>query len=196
MLLDYNPTSIKKAIELLKSGKLLCLPTDTQYAITCNACEEKAVLALLAAKERSPNRPLPVLVRDLAQAQMHAEFNDQALELVSKYWPGPLTMVLKQLPNSTLAPSVNSGFATLALRQCNSSIINDILAQVDFPIIGTSANITGEPTIKLVEEMQNVFGHQVSLIIRNQSPLTDTPSTILDLTTAEPRVIRRGLLRI
>ncbi|MFI4983816.1 MAG: L-threonylcarbamoyladenylate synthase [Rickettsiales bacterium] len=185
-------TEFKKAAELLRTGKLVCLPTDTQYALTCNACDEEAVQSLIAAKGRKPNHPLPILVKDLNQAREHAEFNEKALELAAKYWPGALTLVLKQKKSSSLAPAINQGFTTIAVRQ--SKAVEAILAEVDFPIVGTSANISGEPTIMNHGELQKAFGSQVSLIIPNTHPLTDLPSTILDLTSGEIKVVREGAL--
>lgn len=192
-----SANSILKAVELLRAGKLLCLPTDTQYALSCNACDEQAVLNLLATKERQPNHPLPVLVRDLAQAMEHAEFNEKALELATKFWPGALTLVLKQRKDSTLANSVNSEFNTLALRQCNSAIINEILAITNFPIIGTSANISGQPNLESIEDIEKVFGANVSLIVPNNEPLLGQASTIVDVTDPKtPSILRAGALVI
>ncbi len=182
-------------LSLLEQGKVLVLPTDTLHALSCDATNDTAVKSLMATKGRKENHPLPILVKDLAQAKTIGVFNDLAIELAKKYWPGALTIVVPIKSHSILSKNINGSFDSIALRVPNGKIINEILKEFNRPIVGTSANISGQPNLLTEEEIKNNFEGKVAKIVF-EGNLLAVPSTIVDCTQDLPRIIRQGAVQI
>ncbi len=182
-------------LSLLESGQVLVLPTDTLHALTCDATNDQAVRKLISIKGRKDNHPLPVLVKDLNQALTIGIFTDVALELASKYWPGALTLVVPIRNDSILSKSINGSFDSVALRMPNGKIINEILQQFNKPLVGTSANISGQSNLLTEQEIKTAFLDKVSGIVF-QDNLLAVPSTIFDCTSQIPKILRQGAVKI
>ena len=145
------------------SGKLVILKTDTLYALSCDASNEDAVQKIFALKNREFGKALPILVSDIEQGEIYAEFNDLARRLESAFWPGPLTLIL---PSRGLLPSVvDGGAGTLALRAPNHPHILKLIKSLGHPIIGTSANISGSHDIIALDDIIKYFGTSVGSIL-------------------------------
>jgi L-threonylcarbamoyladenylate synthase len=138
-----DAVGIARAAQILESGGLVAVPTETVYGLAARADSAEAVARIYAAKGRPDFNPLIVHVRDTAQAERYAEFSPQARALAAAYWPGPLTLVLPRRQDAALAAAVTAGLATVAVRVPAHPVMQALLAAVDFPLAAPSANRSG-----------------------------------------------------
>lgn len=178
----------RTVVEALKAGGLVIYPTDTLYAVGCDARNPEALARLRAAKGREAGKAFPVIAADEDDARrLASHWPEAAARLAAAFWPGPLTLVVPaaaDLPAELLA-----GAAGVAVRVPASSIARALAAGVG-PLVSTSANLAGEPPCTTVELALAAFP-SADLAI-DIGPLDGAPSTIVDLTGDAPRVIREG----
>ena len=176
---------IKNAVKVILSGGLIVYPTDTLYALGCNALNEKAILKVYKAKERSLSKPLPIAVESIDMMKLYAYVDERAEKIARKFLPGALTLVLKK--REALPDVLTSGLDKVAIRIPAHYLALKSTKLADVPIVATSANISGEPPPASVEEIKI----NADCII-NGGKLEGTPSTIIDLTEKFPKILRRG----
>lgn len=138
-----GPEGIAQAAQILESGGLVAVPTETVYGLAARADSAEAVARIYAAKGRPDFNPLIVHVAGLAQAERYAEFSDVARALAEAHWPGPLTLVLPRRKDAGLAEAVTAGLATVALRAPAHPAMRALLEQLAFPLAAPSANRSG-----------------------------------------------------
>ncbi|MBI4434998.1 L-threonylcarbamoyladenylate synthase [Candidatus Uhrbacteria bacterium] len=167
---------LRDAVRHLHAGGLLIYPTETAYAIGCDATNARAVRAIYRLKGREHGKPLPLIVASRAMAARYAQFTPLARRLAKKYWPGPLTLVLTQdisppppqwrgseRGRRVLAPGIIAPNGTIALRTSSHSIARALSRALGRPIVSTSANRSGEPPCYSVGSALQSFGvHQPS----------------------------------
>src|SRR5260221_3875773 len=130
---------IDKIIEILKNGGIAIIPTDTAFALSCRIDTVKAVQNLFEIKKRSQSQAVPILVDSIVMAEKYGEIPEQVKNVLKKYWPGALTVVVKA--NESKIPSIVKGMAdTIGLRQPNNEVCLKIIHEVGIPLVGTSAN--------------------------------------------------------
>jgi L-threonylcarbamoyladenylate synthase len=194
-IIKLNPKNpdksvIQKARELIAAGQLVIIPTDTVYGLATDPFNEKAVKRLIAAKRRDTAKGFPILVANLEMAKELVKFSEVALSLVSKFWPGALTLVL---PLKKSVPELITGDRqTLAIRVPDHIIARQL---AEIPIIGTSANISGRDSPISAEDAINQLGNSVDLVLDSGPTKEGIASTILDLSTKKPRMIREGVIK-
>lgn len=187
-----NPdkSAIQNAREQIAAGKLVIFPTDTVYGLATDPFNEKAVKRLIEAKKRTSAKGFPILVANLEMAKELVKFSEVALSLVSKFWPGALTLIL---PLKTSVPELITGDRqTLAIRVPDHIIARQL---AEIPIIGTSANISGRDSPISAEDAINQLGSSVDLVLDSGPTKEGIASTILDLSTKNPRIIREGVIK-
>jgi L-threonylcarbamoyladenylate synthase len=184
--------SLDAAVDAVKRGEAIILPTDTVYGVGCDAFNAPAVAAMLAAKGRGRQAPSPVLVSSAAVArELAADLSPKALSLMAAYWPGPLTLVVKGRPDLTWDLGDTNG--TVALRVPNHPAALALLARSG-PLAVTSANLTGEAPSTTADDAERALGGSVAVILDGgPSPLGEA-STIIDVTGERPSVIRFGAI--
>jgi len=175
-------------------GELVVLPTDTVYGVGCDAFAPSAVTDLLAAKGRGRDMPVPVLVGSpQTVAGLTETLPDAAHALIEAFWPGPLTIVVQHAPS--LAWDLGDSAGTVALRMPLHPVAIELLIRVG-PMAVSSANRSGEPAPTTVSQAQLQLGESV-VVYLDGGPCADAvASTIVDLTTATPRVVREGVLSV
>lgn len=195
-LIKINPHNIDanligQAAEVLKAGGLVIFPTDTVYGLGANALDEKAVRAVFEVKKRSFDNPLPVLIADQKELEtLVSEIPDEAGELTRSFWPGGLTLILRK---SKKIPSiVTGGGETIALRMPDHPVTLALLKETSFPMVGPSANISGEEAPVESANINPVLAKQVDLIIDAGPAPVGIPSTIVDLSQGRARILREG----
>src|SRR6516164_6358521 len=141
-LLAADTAGIDVAARTLRDGGLLAFPTETVYGLGADATNAVAVARLFAAKGRPSFNPLIAHVRDIAEALTLAQFNDDATRL-SRFWPGPLTLVLPRLSTCPVADLATAGLDTIAVRVPNHPVAHRILAAFGRPVVAPSANRSG-----------------------------------------------------
>lgn len=170
----------------------MVLPTDTVYGIGCDAFDPAAVTAVLAAKGRGRDLPPPVLIPTARTAQgLATEIPDYAKALMERFWPGPLTLVLKA--HTSLQWDLGDTNGTVALRVPSDETALQLLADVG-PMAVTSANSTGSPPARTADEAMTMLGETVAVFLDGGPVNSDGPSTIIDCTGLMPVTLRHGAL--
>lgn len=142
-VLREGASGIARAAAILRTGGLVALPTETVYGLAARADSAEAVAAIYAAKGRPTFNPLIVHVADVDAARRLAEFDERALALAERFWPGPLTMVLPLSEDAGLAPAVSAGLPTIGIRVPEHPAMRAILGEAAIPLAAPSANSSG-----------------------------------------------------
>jgi len=142
-VLAADAAGIARAALCLESGGLVAVPTETVYGLAARADSPAAVAKIYAAKGRPDFNPLIVHVSGAEQAERYAVLTDPARDLMARYWPGPLTLVLPRRADAMLADAVTAGLPTVALRAPAHPVMRALLEKVDFPLAAPSANRSG-----------------------------------------------------
>ncbi len=179
----------RQAIEVLAQGDLVAFPTDTVYGLGADAFNDQAVRKLYLAKGRSQEKAIPVLVANLEQfVDIVDRTTLPAMRLVEKFWPGPLTIVLRQA--SDLADAI-SAYGTVGVRIPDHPVAQELIHAAG-PLAVTSANRSGDTEACTAEEIETNMGAQVDLIVDGGRTPGGQPSTVVDCTQDPPRILRVG----
>jgi tRNA threonylcarbamoyl adenosine modification protein (Sua5/YciO/YrdC/YwlC family) len=182
--------SIKAAVEAIGKGELVVLPTDTVYGIAADAFSPQAVTRLLAAKGRGRDMPVPVLVGSWRAARaLTDDLSREAEDLIAAFWPGPLTLVVKQ--SAGLAWDLGDANGTVAIRMPLHPVALDLLAETG-PLAVSSANRTGSPAPSTADDAEGQLGASVAVYLDAGPSGASVASTIVDVTGKQPRVLREG----
>jgi len=188
-ILKASQSSISEAIKVIKIGGLLIYPTDTVYGLGCAPFNTLAVKRLIDAKGQR-KKPLPILASDIEHVKIVAEVTEAAEKLARKFWPGPLTIVLKKKPR--LPQTVTFGRDTVGVRVPNHPVALELLRRCDGLLIGTSANISGKKSTATAEDAANQLGDKVDLILDGGRTTLGKGSTVINLANRRFRVERVG----
>jgi len=181
---------IESAAGAVKNGRLVVLPTDTVYGIGADAFDSTAVAALLSAKGRGRDMPVPVLVGSWHTIDGLVLMASRATrDLVRAFWPGALSLVVRQAPS--LQWDLGDARGTVMLRMPLHPVAIELLREVG-PMAVSSANISGRPPAVNAGEARNQLGDLVEVYLDAGPSAQQAASTILDLTGAEPRILRSG----
>lgn len=183
----------RRAIETLTQGGVVVYPTDTVYGVGCRIDDDAAVRRLFVLKGRPHTEALPVLLADVAQLDQYArDVPPAARRLVSRFWPGALTVVVRR---SERVPSlVAGGGPTVALRVPNHPVPRALVRAVGVPIVGTSANTHGMPSPVTAQLAVYDLGDRVDLVLDGGRVPGGRESTVVDVTSQSPRVVRQGAI--
>lgn len=183
---------IAAAARSAREGRLVVLPTDTLYGIGADAFNNDAVAALLAAKRRGPDHPVPVLVGSWdTTAGLVASMTDTLRTLVEAFWPGGLSLVVPQAPS--LPWNLGDTNGTVMVRMPNHPVALQLLREVG-PMAVSSANLHGHQPPTTAGEAQRQLGEAVDTYLDAGRATVGQPSTIVDLTGAAPRILREGAI--
>ncbi len=177
---------------VVKHGGLVVMPTDTLYGIGTDAFDRLAVRALLAAKGRGRSMPVPVLVGSWGTLDgLAASVGPEVRELVRAFWPGALTLVVRQAPS--LSWDLGDAGGTVAVRMPLHPVAIELLRRTG-PMAVSSANISGHPPATTADEACTQLGGSVEVYLDGGRCPATVPSTILDCTGEAPRVLRTGAI--
>ncbi|MBV0899479.1 MAG: threonylcarbamoyl-AMP synthase [Wolbachia endosymbiont of Fragariocoptes setiger] len=178
----------------IRKNLLVCFPTETVYALACNACDDEIIKKVYQVKKRPHNKLLSIFVNNINNLMKVARVKDKHINLIDRLSPGPITYILPLRDHHTLS---NTFFKnTIGIRIPNHSITIEILNKLEMPIIATSINISGEKSASRVRDIPKSIKQHISSIIEDDKSVSGIESTILDLTTDEIKVIRKGLQSI
>ena len=168
-------------------------PTDTYYGLGADGFLEKAVKKIYQAKKRQFSKPLPVLIADTEMVRKIASKIPAAFSSLSEeFWPGPLTLVLKAAAN--LPAELVGAERTIGIRLPAVPWLRKLIRRAGFPVVATSANISGKREIASAEKVIRVFNHKVDLIVDGGQTPGSLLSTVVDLTSGEAILIREGAI--
>jgi tRNA threonylcarbamoyl adenosine modification protein (Sua5/YciO/YrdC/YwlC family) len=183
---------IAEAVSAVRRGELVVLPTDTVYGIGADAFTPRAVSALLDAKGRGRDMPVPVLVGSVRAAQALVEdLGTYGQDLVDEFWPGALTLVCRA--NSTLAWDLGDAKGTVAIRMPLHQLALELLKETG-PMAVSSANRSGAPPARTADDAEAQLGESVAVYLGDGPSGHTLPSSIVDLTGAVPRLLRAGAI--
>lgn len=191
---ETGPKAIIKAAEILKSGGLVAIPTETVYGLGANAHDGKAVSRIFEVKNRPDFNPLIVHFGDLKDVSETVQMNEVAYILADAFWPGPITFVLPRLETAKVSDLCSAGLPTLAVRMPKHPVAREILKSCGFPVAAPSANISGRLSPTAAQHVANGLGDAVDLIVAGGSSETGLESTVVDLTSDVPVVLRPGTI--
>ena len=187
---EYNEI-IAKAAEIIKSGSVVALPTETVYGLFADATSTEAVAKIFEAKGRPQDNPLIVHIADFQDIyKLSDEVPKEAEELAKKFWPGPFTMIVKS--NGRVSKSVSAGLSTIAVRMPDSKIALDVIRASKLPLAAPSANISGFPSPTSAEHVRDDMTGRIEMIIDGGECRYGVESTVLSLTGDVPRILRPG----
>ena len=188
------PLSVADAAHRICRGELVAYPTETVWGLAADARSEAAIARLIAWKGRGPDQAISVLVGELrALAELGAETTPLAAQLAAAFWPGPLTLVCRAQPS--LQWDLGDTGGTVALRMPLHRVALALL-ELTGPLAVTSANRTGQPPATTCDEAVEQLGEAVSVYLDGGPSLAALASTIVDVTSSVPRVLRAGALSL
>jgi L-threonylcarbamoyladenylate synthase len=184
-----------EALTVLKRGGIVAYPTESFYALGVLAVDNEALKKLFALKERPADKPLPVIVGDMDTLMtIVRNVSGQAGDLMKRYWPGPLTLILQAKDN--VPPMLTAGTGMVAVRIPGASAALDLAKELKMPITATSANPSGRAPAETSEEVISYFGDKVDLVINGGKTPGGRPSTIVDVSVNPPCILREGRIAI
>lgn len=185
-----DPDASRWASRILNEGGVIVYPTETLYGLGSVATLEGAVRRVFELKLRPIGKPIPILVRDLEMMGDYVCLTQEAKSLVERFMPGALTIVLKDKGRLPQLISASSG--KTAVRISGHYFVTRLFGEIDTPITSTSANLSGEGNLLSTEGLIDVLGDKVDLIVDSGKIPPSKGSTVLDLTTSPPSLIREG----
>jgi len=192
-LVEAGRRALREAAEVVRRGGLIVYPTDTVYGLGCDPLNARAVKRVFEVKGRGA-RPLPVLASSIEEIGRIAELSDAALRLAEAFWPGPLTLVL---PRKPVLPSVlTCGLPSVGVRIPGHGFAIELIRACGGLLVGTSANKSGRPPPRTAQEALKELGELVELVIDGGPTPLGIPSTVLDLTGPEPKLLREGPIKM
>ena len=196
-MFDKLPSSIQQQVEdgisILRQGGLVAFPTDTVYGLGASANLPQAVEKVYQVKQRPRDRALPLLLADISQiSEVAYPVSQVAWRLARAFLPGALTLVL---PKSKSVPDIiTAGGKTVAVRVPAHPIPVALARGLGTPIVGTSANISGQPSPLTAEEVSIQFGNKMEIIIDGGRCPGGRESTVVDVTGEVPVMLREGAI--
>jgi L-threonylcarbamoyladenylate synthase len=190
---EYPEEELKKIVSVLKKDGVIVYPTETFYGLGANCLSPRAVEKIFALKGRDRSKPLLVVVsdRDMLESLV-TEVPPVAEALIVKYWPGPLTLIFRA--NRLLPREFTGAGKTVGVRLPAHEGLIDLVKEAGFPITATSANISGEDEISDPQKVMDIFTGKVNCIVDGGKTKGGHPSTVVDLTSPKPRILREGAI--
>jgi L-threonylcarbamoyladenylate synthase len=186
------PEVITRAIDILESGGVLAYPTETLYGIGADARLEDSVARVRRIKGRPETEPVSVIAAHIQMAREWVEFSRLAERIAENFWPGPLTLVLPlRIPDRNYLIGAASG---LAIRIPSLASARLLSAGLGAPITATSANLAGKENLLSAHEIEKHLQDKIDLILDGGRIEKSPGSTLLDLTTAPPKILRKGVI--
>jgi len=191
---DFDQTAIDLIVHNLKQGKVLVLPTDTIYGLSCLSQDKKALRRVSLIKGRADNKPFINLISSINMAKKYAELNSVELNTLKKLWlldKRPTTVILKA--QKKLPLKMISGDGAISLRLPKSDFLIKIIRKVGAPLVSTSLNLSGEKTLRDLKKINEVFSakYQPDLAVDIGVVRRLKPSRLIDLRFNPPKVIRK-----
>jgi len=190
---DPDARVIAHAAELLRAGRVVAFPTETVYGLGAHALDRAAILKVFAAKERPANDPLIVHVATLdAATPLVEDIPPVARLLAARFWPGPLTMVLKR--SAQVPDEVTAGLATVAIRVPSHPVARALLEEARIPVAAPSANLFSRPSPTRAAHVLADLNGRIDLIVDGGATEVGLESTVIDLSGRVPTILRPGAI--
>ncbi len=185
---------ITETAQIINDGGVAVIPTDTCYGLAASTTSRKAVRRIFEIKKRPLSKPVICNISNIEQSRELSD-NMPSLfeEIAEEFWPGPLTLILPASPNVTSLLKGNTDNIALRLPDCSRTV--KLISKVGFPITSTSANISGYDPVYRISRLDDRIREMTDIILDGGELKKNPPSSLLDLTTQPPRLIREGEIK-
>ena len=184
----YNKTETQELANILKNDGVIAVPTDTVYGLCARMNSKKARENLIEIKNRPENKAFPIMCNNIEQIKSIAKVDERIEKIINSFMPGPITILLEK--RKDIPKFVNNGLRLIAVRMATSKTLEELIEKVGSPVFMTSANLSGEPVCKSIEEIQEKL-HNIDGILEGKVAYGQA-STIVDCTSREIKIIREG----
>ena len=185
---------IEKIVKKLREGAVICLPTDTVYGLAVDAWNEKAAIKIYNLKKRAKEKPLILFIKDQRHLiSLVKKIPLSAIKMINKWWPGPLTLIFKSAISDPWYLVNQKG--GIGIRIPSHPVVNKILQENGLSLATTSANLSGEQSIKDIEELSPIIKEKIDLIVDSGKIPPGKESTVIDVTISPPRILREGEIK-
>jgi L-threonylcarbamoyladenylate synthase len=191
-ILIPNTESLSKAAKLILDGELVAFPTETVYGLGADATNDMAIAKVFEAKGRPSFNPLIIHGHSLSMLQQEVMFDDRALSLADKFWPGPMTLILPRSEHSRISELATAGLKTIAVRIPSHKIALDLIEATGVPIAAPSANLSGTLSPTAPHHVQASLNGKVAIILAGGATQYGLESTVIDLSLPDEIVIVRA----
>lgn len=182
---------IRLAADILKNDGIVAIPTETVYGLAASAYSDSAIKKVFTAKGRPQDNPLIVHISDIEMLNDVAEdIPETALQLARRFWPGPLTLVLKK--GKSICGSVSAGLDTVAVRMPDNDVAREVIRVSGLPLAAPSANISGYPSPVSADHVIGDLNGKIDAVIKSTDCRVGVESTVVSLVTNPPRLLRPG----
>lgn len=190
----YQPTpeNINKAAKTIKNGGLVAMPTETVYGLGANVYDAQAVASIFEAKQRPFFDPLISHIAEADFLKTYAQTDERVMALAKKFWPGPLTMILKRKDNNSAIDLACSGLPNIAVRMPAHPVALELIRQSGVPIVAPSANKFKSISPTTAEHVRESLGEKVNMILDGGACKVGVESTIIDVTGKQVVILRAG----
>jgi L-threonylcarbamoyladenylate synthase len=193
ILSAVSQDTLRRALEVLRTGGLVAFPTDTVYGVGALAFDGKTIESIYAAKDRPVEKAIPVLIGEANELEkVGIDIPKVALQLAARFWPGPLTILVPKRPD---LPKSVSATSTVGVRVPDHDVARALL-RLAGPMAVTSANLSGAQSPVSAQEVYEQLGGRIPLIIDGGRTPGGVPSTLVDCTTPELKILREGPIRL
>jgi L-threonylcarbamoyladenylate synthase len=190
---QLNMNKIRDVANAISEGHIVAFPTDTIYGMGCDVFNEEAVEALYEIKGRPKNKPINVLISSVDQVYDIAKnIKPLFFNLAEKFWPGALTIIVEK--NTLVSDVVTSGLSNVGVRFPNNKVVQELINITHTPLATTSANLSEEPSATKAKDVLKYFSGKIPYIIDGGTAEIGQSSTIVDIASKPPKVIRHGAI--
>ena len=191
--LSCRTEDLQIAAKMIRDGAIISYPTDTVYGIGCDPLNEEAVKRIIKIKNRE-NKPMPILCSDINSVKEIIFLNKKELDIITKFWPGPLTVIGKCIKPEEFK-QINLNSDKLGVRIPNHHCLRELIKLCGGYLIGTSANKSGQKSAVNYHEVVKQLGDEVDAIIDSGTTELQIDSTVIDITDNKIRIIREGNIK-
>ena len=191
---ESSQKGLIEAVRIISEGGIVAFPTESFYGLGVDATNTGAVENLFTIKKRGHNSPILILISSLRNLPQYVAYTpSSAKRLGEKFWPGGLTMIFQSSP--IVSPALTSSTGKVGIRISSHPLAHSLSKTLNVPITATSANISGMPPCINANQVVEYFNSAVDLILDGSETQGKCPSTILDVTTDPPILIREGMVK-
>ncbi len=188
---NIDKSQLREAADALKAGKVVAIPTETVYGLGADALNTEAVSKIFKAKGRPSDNPLIVHIADKEKVfELVESVPEKAAELMDKFWPGPLTLVLRKSPK--IPDIITAGLDTVAIRMPEHPVARELIRLAGVPVAAPSANVSGKPSTTTAQHVLDDMDGKIEIIVDAGSSRVGLESTVLDVTVEPPVLLRPG----
>lgn len=187
--------AVAEAAAILRSGGVVAIPTETVYGLAASAFDPSAINKVFSAKGRPADNPLIVHISEFDMLpDLVADIPEKALELARRFWPGPLTMVLKK--SDKIPDAVSAGLDTVAVRMPSGTVARAIIGTADLPLAAPSANLSGSPSPTTAAHVLKDMDGLIDAVVMSADAAVGVESTVISLADDIPRLLRPGAITL